>query len=139
MKNRKNIWIYSFAVIGVIVMLSGSCKKDEDDPAPQVPVFVVTADSVPLQGGGEGLQFSGKCTNEAVKMTSVTITTPISVDTAIYLMNGASYTKNTSFDLQESNTAYYKELGTWKFNFVGIRTSDNSSFSVNTTLLVPTK
>ena len=74
MKKRTNIWICFFAVIGVVLLLSGSCKKDkdEDNPVAQVPVFTVTANTVQLQGGGEGLQFFAKCTNEDVKMTKVT-------------------------------------------------------------------
>ena len=63
MKKIKNIWIYSFAVIGVALMISSCCKKKDDNPTPaptpQVPVFTITADSMPLQSGGEGLQFFG--------------------------------------------------------------------------------
>ena len=121
-------------------MISGSCKKKDDNPtSPQVPVFTVTADSVMLQTGDEGLQFFGKCTNENVKMTKVTITSPVSVQTSTYLLNGNSFVKNTPFSLQEDNTAYNKELGTWNFTFVGNRTADNVSFSVNSTLSISVK
>jgi hypothetical protein len=139
MKKRNNILIYSFAVIGVLLMLSISCKKDKDDPDPQEPVFIVTATTVQLQGGGEGLQFSAKCTNEDVKMTEVTNTSPISVKTFKYDLDGKSYAKNSSIPLQDEDVAYFKELGTWNFTFVGNRTSDNESFSVNATLPVTAK
>jgi hypothetical protein len=141
MKKRKNIWICFFAVIGVVLLLTSSCKKhkDEDNPAPQVPVFTVTANTVQLQGGGEGLQFFGKCTNEDVKMTKVTITDPLSVQPLTYELNGNSIAKNTQFSLQDDNLASTKEPGTWSFNFEGKRTSDNESFSVNATLLISSK
>ncbi len=139
MRKRNNILIYSFAVIGVLLLLSISCKKDKDDPDPQVPVFTVTANTVQLQGGGEGLQFSAKCTNEDVKMTEVTNTSPISVKTFKYDLDGKSYAKNSSIPLQDEDVAYFKELGTWNFIFLGNRTSDNESFSVNATLSVTAK
>jgi hypothetical protein len=139
MKKIKNVWIYSFTVVGVALLLSSSCKKKDDNSTPQVPVFTVSADSVTLQAGGEGLQFFGKCTNEDVKMTKVIGTSPSSVQTFTYILNGNSFTKNTQFSMQDDNTAYVKELGTWNFTFVGNRTADNASFSVNATLLITAK
>jgi hypothetical protein len=138
MNKIKSIWIYFFAVVGVALILSGGCKKKEDNPAPvpQVPVFTITYDSVMLQSGSEGLQFFGKSTNEDVKMTKVTVTSPISVQTATYNLNGTSFVKNAPFSMQEDNTAYEKELGTWSFTFVGNRVADNASFSVNATLFI---
>jgi hypothetical protein len=139
MKKVKNNWIYSFALIGFAILLSNSCKKKDDNSTPQVPVFTVTADSVPLQSGGEGLQFFGKCTNEDVKMTKVTGISPISVQTFTYILNGNSIVKNTPFSMQDDNTAYDKELGTWNFTFIGTRTADNANFSVNATLTITVK
>jgi hypothetical protein len=138
MKKIKKIRICSLAVIVVALIFSSSCKKN-DNPTPQVPVFTVTADSVMLQGGGEGLQFFGKCTNEDVKMTKVTGTSPVSVQTFTYMLNGNSFAKNTPISMQDDNTAYIKELGTWNFTFVGTRSADNESFSVNATLSVTVK
>jgi hypothetical protein len=140
MKKRKNIWIYSFVVMGVALMLSSSCKKQDDNPTTQqVPEFTVTAKTVQLQAGGEGLQFYGKCTNEDVKMAKVTHISPVSVKTSTYDLNGNSFVKNSPFSLQDENVGYEKELGTWNFTFVGNRTVDNVSFSVNATLLITVK
>jgi hypothetical protein len=140
MKKRTNIWICSFAVIGVLLMLSGCCKKDDDDNTPsQVPVFTVTAKTVQLQAGGEGLQFTAKCTNEDVKMTKVNLTDPLSAQNATYELNGTSYAKNSPIPLQNEEEAYVKESGTWTFTFVGNTSSDNKSFSVNATLSIPAK
>ncbi len=139
MKTRNIVLIYSFAVIGLSLLLSSCCKKDKDNPDPQTPVFTVTATTVQLQGGGEGLQFNGKYTNEDVKMTKVTNTSPTSVQTFTYDLNGKSYAKNSSIPLQDENVGYDKELGTWNFTFVGNRTSDNESFSVNASLSVTAK
>jgi len=140
MEKRTNTWICFFAVIGVVLLLSGCCKKDKDDnPVAQVPVFTLTANTVQLQGGGEGLQFFAKCTNEDVKMTKVTYTSPTTLQTATYDFNGNSIAKNTQFSLQDDNLAQTKEPGTWSFTFVGNTTSDNKSFSVNATLLISSK
>lgn len=139
MKKVNEMWKYSFIFIGIALIVSGSCKKKEDPPAPQVPLFTVTADSVQLQSGGEGLQFFGKCANEDVKMTKVTVITPQPAHTATHLFNGASYVKNTPFGLQDDNTAYDKKLGTWSFTFEGNRTSDNAAFTVNATLTIALK
>jgi len=140
MKRRKHILNCSLAVFGVVLMLSGCCKDDNNDnPPSQVPVFTVTAKTVMLQGGGDGLQFTAKCTNEDVTMTKVTITDPLSVQISTYELNGTSYAKNSPIPLQDENLAYSKEPGTWNFTFVGSTTSDNKSFSVNATLSVTSK
>jgi hypothetical protein len=143
MEKIKNNWIYSFALIGVALIILSSCKKKDDNPTPtptpQVPVFTVTADSVPLQSGGEGLQFFGKCTNENVKITKVKGTSPISVQTFTYMINSNSIVKNTPFSMQDDNTAYNKELGTWNFTFEGTRTADNANFTANATLTITVK
>jgi hypothetical protein len=139
MKNRNIILACVFAIMGVVMILSDGCKKEEDTPAPQSPVFTVTFDSVQLQGGGIGLQFFGKCTNEDVKMTTVTLKTPISLHMYTYDLKGNPYSKNVSFPMQDLSTAYTKELGTWAVTFVGSRTSDNVSFSVNATIAVTGK
>ena len=141
MKKRKNFWICSLTVIGFVLMLSGCCKCDENDdpPASQVPVFTVTAKTVMLQGGGDGLQFTAKCTNEDVMMTKVTNTSPISAESFTYELNGKSYAKNSPIPLQDDSEAFFKELGTWTFTFVGNTASDNKSFSVNATLSVTKK
>ncbi|MFH1118660.1 MAG: hypothetical protein V1775_02470 [Bacteroidota bacterium] len=122
-------------------MLSGCCKKDkdEDNPDAQVPLFNVTANTVQLQGGGEGLQFFAKCTNEDVNVTKVTNTSPISVQSFTYELNGNSIAKNTEFSLQDEDVGFLKEPGTWSFTFEGKRTSENESFSVNATLLITSK
>jgi hypothetical protein len=138
MKKRTNVWICSFAVIGVVLLLSGCCK-DDNNPASQVPVFTVTAITVQLQGGGEGLQFTAKCTNEDVKMTKINIADPLSVQNTTYELNGKSYSKNSPIPVQDDNVGYNKELGTWTFTFMGNTTSDNKSFSENATLSVTTK
>ena len=140
MKKRNFIGICSCLVIGFALMYSGCCKDDDkDNPPSQVPVFTVTAKTVNLQTGGEGLQFSAICTNEDVKMTKVTNTSPKSAKTATYELNGKSYAKNSAIPLQNDEEAYAKELGTWNFTFVGSTNSDNKSFSVNATLLITAK
>jgi hypothetical protein len=130
----------AFLTLGIVLLIAGilfsGCKKKED---PVIPAFTVTAITVQLQGGGEGLQFFGKCTNDDVKMTKVTIYDPLSVQTTTYNINGNYYVKNEAFGLQDANIGYTKELGTWTFNFVGNRTADGTSFSESTTLSVSGK
>ena len=134
MRNRTNL-VYPAVLLLVAVLIMGSCKKDSSDPAPVDPVFTVTAATVNLQGGGLGLQFTAKCTNNDVKMTHVVLTDPVTGNVT-YDFSGASYIKNEAFGLQESNTAYTKNTGTWKFNFVGNRKSDGVAFAVDATLAV---
>jgi hypothetical protein len=128
--------ITSFATIGIlllsIMILFTDCKKKKDDPI--VPAFIVTATTVQLQGGGDGLQFAAKCTNDDVKMTKVLITDPIQNQAITYNLNGVYFVKNEIFTLQAENTAYLLQKGTWTFIFIGNRTSDGTSFASTATL-----
>ena len=128
--------IKTFATVSILflagMILMTNCSKDD----PIVPAFNVTAATVQLQGGGEGLQFAAKCTNDDVKMTKVTITDPLQTNTITYNLNGEYFVKNEIFALQAADEAYFKSIGTWSFSFVGNRTADGASFSVNVTLNV---
>ena len=130
----------AFLALGTFLLIAGiffsGCKKKSD---PVIPSFTVTALTVQLQGGGEGLQFYGKCTNDDVKMTKVTIYDPLSVQNITYNINGNYYVKNEAFQLQDATVGYNKELGTWTFNFVGNRTADGASFSEGAALAVSGK
>ena len=102
-----------------------------------IPSFTVTATTVQLQGGGEGLQFYAKCTNTDVKMTKVSVTNPGGTQTIAYNLNGTNYVMNEVFMLEDALQAYLKEVGIWSFTFTGSRTSDGVSFSVTSTLQIP--
>jgi hypothetical protein len=132
--------INAFLAVGIILLIAGilftGCKKKDD---PVIPKFTVSAITVQLQGGGEGLQFYGTCTNDDVKMTKVTLYDPLNVQNITYNTNGNTYVKGEAFGLQDANTGYVKELGTWTFNFVGNRTADGASFSESATLSVTGK
>ena len=121
-------------VLLATLMIVGGCKKKAEDPI--VPSFTITATTVQLQGGGEGLQFFAKCNNDDIKMTKVTITDPLASFNQTYNLNGTYFVKNEIFGLQEATTAYVKSIGTWTFNFVGNRTADGTSFAVNGALTV---
>ena len=129
-----------FLTLGIVLLIAGilfsGCKKKSD---PVIPKFTVSAITVQLQGGGEGLQFYGTCTNDDVKMTKVTLYDPLNVQNITYYTNGNTYVKGEAFGLQDANTGYVKELGTWTFNFVGNRTADGASFSESATLSVSGK
>jgi hypothetical protein len=122
------------ALLLVAIVIISSCKKDEDPPI--VPAFTMTATTVNLQGGGFGLQFFAKCSNDDVKMTKVVITDPIGSSTQTFNLNGTYFVKNEIFALQGTDEAYLKSAGNWSFNFVGNRTADNVAFSVTATLPV---
>jgi hypothetical protein len=130
----------AFLTIGIVLLIAGilfsGCKKKED---PVIPKFTVSAITVQLQGGGEGLQFFATCTNDDVRMTKATIYDPLNQQNITYNTNGNTYVKGQAFDLQDVGTAYVKELGTWTFNFVGNRTADGASFSESATLSVTGK
>lgn len=124
------------ALFLIVFVVIGCCKKNTEDTAGIDPTFNVTATTVQLQGGGEGLQFFAISTNVDVKMTSVDIEDPIIAQFHTYQFNGAEFSKNQSFDLQATEEAYVKVIGTWKFTFVGTRISDGVAFSVEATLAV---
>jgi hypothetical protein len=132
MKKLNAIFTLSMLLLIVAVLLI-KCKKDDN---PVVPEFTVSFVTVPLQGGGDGLQFSAKCTNTDVKMTKVTITDPQATGFADFNFNSQTFVKNELFDLQDQDVAYLKESGTWTFNFVGNRTSDNDGFAVDASVSV---
>jgi hypothetical protein len=131
MKNSNRVALAGTLLLAMLI-IAGSCKKDKEDPT---PVFTMTYDSVALVGGGKGLQFTAKCTNNDVTMTSATITDPAS-GILVYQLNGASYAKNDAIPMQATNTAYTKKIGTWKFNLVG-KSSGGTTFAVDATVAVP--
>jgi len=133
MKNSKRFACAAILLLALFVMING-CKKKSDDPV-VTPVFTVTSSTVQLQSGGEGLQFFAKCTNNDVKMTNVSLTDPTPF-ISIFDCKGVSFVKNALIPLQNTGEAYMKKTGTWRFNLVGIRTSDNASFAVDATLVV---
>lgn len=130
MKNSNRFSFIGLLIFTTIVFVSG-CKKDSDDPV--TPAFTVTASTVNLQGGGEGLQFFVKCTNNDVVMESVTITDP-ELSIAAYDFKGSSFTKNELFGMQNTNEAYVKQTGNWKFNLVG--NANGTAFAVDATFVV---
>jgi hypothetical protein len=132
----KNLNRFTHAGIMVLVMfmIIIGCKKKSDDPV-VTPTFTITYSTVMLQGGGDGLQFFAKCTNNDVVMTNVTITDPIPL-VNIYDLKGASFATNASIPLQNTNEAYLKDAGTWNFNLVGKRASDGVAFAVDVKLAI---
>ena len=46
MKRKGNIWIFPFILMGMLLMLANSCKKDESTPTPTGPVPVLTTADV---------------------------------------------------------------------------------------------
>jgi hypothetical protein len=130
MKNS-NRFAPAVIILIAILIIVGSCKKETEDP---VPTFTVTYDTVPLQGGGTGVQFFAKCTNNGVTMTNVTITNPESI-IYVHNYNGASYTKDALFPMQGTGEAYLKQTGTWKFNLVG-SSAGGKSFAIDATAAV---
>jgi len=133
MKKITTLLTFSILLLSITILFT-NCKKDKEDPV--VPAFSITATTVMLQGGGDGLQFKAKCTNTNVEMTEVQIVDPLQSPVNTYNLNGANFVKNVIFDLQGADEAYYKQTGTWSFTFIGNRTSDGSSFSISTTLAV---
>jgi hypothetical protein len=119
------------ALLLVAIVIIGGCKKKTEDP---VPTFTMQVDSVPVTGGGKGLQFFAKCTNNDVAMTNASITDPASgVSLRNYL--GASFAKNALIPMQGTDTAYVKIAGTWRFTLVG-KSSGGTTFAFDATVAV---
>ncbi len=132
MKKLNQYLSFAALLLLAIVIISG-CKKKDD---PVVPAFTLTSTEVTLVGNVPGLQFFAKCNNDDVKMTKVTISNPIGSINLTYNLNGGIFVKNEIFGLQADNTGYEKSTGAWKFNFVGNRTADGSSFAVDGSLTI---
>jgi|GEM_PF-2468471 len=120
----------SIASLAMLVLIEG-CSKDKEDP---IPTFTMSADTTTFVGGGAALQFFATCTNNGVTMSDVTITTPQD-SLYLYNFNSASYAQNVRIPLQESNKAYPKRIGTWRFRLVGT-SSGGTSFISETTYAV---
>lgn len=125
MKKRDILLSIGVLLLSSAILFSG-CKKKED---PIVPAFLVTSITVQLQGGGEGLQFFAKCTNDDVQMTKVIITNPI-LTSITYNLNGNYFVQGELFDLQDPTEAYFKATGAWKIIFSGNRTADGTAFTI---------
>lgn len=119
------------AIIIALFLVINGCKKDDEDP---IPVFTMSADTVSLVGGGKGLQFFAKCTNNGIKLGTVTITTPQD-SLYIYQGNSVSYGQNDAIPMQGTNSAYPKKTGTWKFNIAG-SSSGGTAFAQDQTLVI---
>jgi len=130
---KLNRYLSFAALLLVAIVIASSCKKDED---PIVPAFTLTSTEVTLVGNVPGVQFFAKCNNDDVKMTKVIISNPIGSFTQTYNLNGEYFVKNEIFGLQADGTGYEKSTGAWSFTFVGNRTADNVSFSVQGSLTI---
>jgi hypothetical protein len=132
MKKLNSFISMSIMLLAALILITG-CKKKSNDPVD--PSFTVTYSTVNLQGGGEGVQFFAKCTNEAVIMDKVTITDPASyIITHNY--SASSFAENELFPMQDTDIAYEKQSGTWKFNLVGNRSSDGVAFAIDVEITV---
>jgi hypothetical protein len=130
MKTQTRITAFAMMAFAFLI-LAASCKKDEEDP---IPVFTLSYDTVTLVSGGKGVQFHAQCTNNDVTMAQTTITNPAN-GTFLQAMNNISYSKNASIPLQDNNSAYIYQTGTWKFNLTG-KTSGGLDFAVISTISV---
>jgi hypothetical protein len=130
MKKRK----YALLIVGLImssfIVFSGCKKKSSDEPTYPSVAFVVTYVTVTLQGGSEGVEFFANCSTTDVKMTKVQIMDPLHSGTVTYNLNDQVYVKSQIFALQDDNTAYLKEGGTYQITFTGHRTVDNAAFTI---------
>ena len=126
------------ALILCVAVVFGSCKKKTEDPPPTYPdvAFIITYLEVDLQGGGKGVQFYANCSTTDVKMTKVEILDPLHTGTVTYNLNGNGYVKGQIFALQDDQTAYLKQGGTWTITFTGLRTVDNAPFALPVTIAV---
>jgi hypothetical protein len=136
MKKTSSLTTIGILLIATVILLANCKKKDDPVPQKEDPVFTVTATTVQLQGGGDGLQFEARSTNNDVKMTKVLITDPQQSPAITYMLNNQNFVKDQDFGLQSPDEAYGKQTGTWTFIFVGNRTSDGAGFTINASLNV---
>lgn len=118
------------ALVLCVAIIFGGCKKKDEEPSYPAVNFIITYLEVDLQGGGKGVQFFAKCNTTDVKMTKVEILDPLQTGSITYNLNGNIFVKDQIFSLQDDQTAYLKQGGTWTITFTGLRTVDSAPFTI---------
>lgn len=129
MKKLNYLLISGLMLMTFVVLLTG-CKKDEDEEEPITAAFVVTATP-----DGDYLKFYFYCSTTDVNLTKVTIIDPL-LNQYTYNAGGTLFVKD---ELVEITEWYPKQLGTWKFTFVGNITANGDAFSYTFSLPVTGK
>jgi hypothetical protein len=128
MKKIQSVMVLCILVLSTVILFSGCKKKSSDTTYPSVN-FIVTYTTVQLNIG-EGVQFFAKCNSTDVQMTKVEIRDPLQTGTITYNLNNTTFVKDEIFGLQDAQTGYLKEAGTYVITFTGLRTADGKSFVI---------
>jgi len=128
MKTNKTLLLIGLFLLSAAVFTTSGCKKKTETPAD--PSFVVSA--IPT---GDNLEFIGYCSTDDVRLTKVIIRDPL-LNQYTYTAGGDIWLMNEGITFGD---AYAKQLGTWRFTFVGSVVSDSRSFSVEATISVTGK
>ncbi len=130
MKNIRHFTIFGVLFLALIIVVS-SCKKKSEDTEPAAPTFVMSSTIDP--DDVTKVFFYFKCTTNDVKLTKLVVKDPLGAINDVYDLQSMTFLKDQIYQL---TTSYTKESGTWKFEFTGNRTSDNTGFVSNTTLVL---
>jgi len=128
MKTSKTLFLIGLFLLSAVVFTTSGCKK-KSDPPPD-PTFVVTA--IPT---GDVLEFVAYCSTDDVRLTKVIIKDAL-LNQYTYTAGGDIWIKDEGITFPDT---YAKQLGTWRFTFVGSVVSDSRSFSVESTIYITGK
>ena len=138
MKKKRNILIYPFILIGALLMLTNSCKKDDNDPPVQIPVLTtsavlnITQTTASCGGnitsdGGAAIIARGVCWS--------TSQTPTIADNKTIDSTGTGTFTSSITGITASTTYYARAYAT---NSAGTSYGNQISFTTSATIVAPT-
>ncbi len=133
MKTKPNNLIIGVFLLCVLCLFSG-CKKKTTEPDPVVkdpPSFTMEAYTFNL-GGTYYVRFIFDNRTEAVKLSTLTVTSPSSLKYE-YTGDGSILSQYVKTELPDNFPA---TIGFWSFKFTGTRASDNSYFTTTSKIQV---
>jgi len=126
MKTKQNTILIGTIFLCALFIFSG-CKKKTTEPDPIVkdpPSFVMDGYTFNL-GGVDYVRFIFDNRTEAVKIITLTVTSPTSQNYD-YTGDGSVLEKDALTELPDN---FPKINGFWSFTFTGTRVSDNTAFT----------
>ena len=127
MKTRNVLFVIGILLASSMFLFTGCKKKTETPPD---PTFVVTA--IPQN---DVLAFIAYCSSDDIRLTKVTLKDPLQNEW-VYSAGGEVWLKDEGIIIPDT---YQKQLGTWRFTFVGTVVADGRSFTVSATINVTGK
>jgi len=133
---RKRATYLTLGLICLIALSYFGCSKNSTEPETTPPPKInVASINVQCGDGSDCIQFFARPDKDVI-FVKVEITSPVG-DKVTYNLNSSTVIKDESIALQDTDFAYFRISGEWKFVFTGnLATGDKSSFEVTSTVNV---